>query len=707
MEVTKEIERVEALYNLYGFTLVAKEESYIVYTYCSGYFNNAEVIYFGPKDERIDMVKKTYEELGFLVKITQYTSIDKLHEALFTGFFEITDINRRLHQEYSSFTSLQSKKLYGAEYEYVEPSYYWNNDIRHDNLVGNIINQLEVPGAQLIILEAAAGYGKTCTSYDILKRMAETVKLEYVPIFSELSKNRKATVFRYVLLDEIDRKFSALSSRLVIYEIQQGKVPLIIDGFDELISRSNPSMDKNGGYEEDESKTMLDTIAELFDGDCKTKIILTSRKSAIFTGSVFKEWVEQRLRNCTVTRIAIEEPTIRDWLGYEKVDFLEKQSIPFASIVNPILLAYMRSLPFEKFVEECGDVEEVIDSYFKALLSREQERQTLQLSVSEQFDILKALAKFFVEFEMVADELSFIKELFLEIIHDKYIEYRERYLSAEEKPTEEEFATKLAGHALLNRVSATKNLIGFINDFVFGIFIGDMIVNGDINVESINEKFVDIACTAYASRDSKKRMELLGKVIPYIKNMNYEQQLDIELELSKTIQHDYVQHYISNRTFNKEMYFDGEYSFTNCTFRNCTFNECIFMTSAFYECSFYDCRFYNIQVMRDTMDNRKLIFSSNCVGHDELANEAAYELPKSPEENYEKVILKKYWPDSSRLARRSLPERVLLASCDMEERHELENALDNLNRRGMLKKEGHSWVAVTDKIGEIRGILEK
>lgn len=64
----------------------------------------------------------------------------------------------------------------------------------------------------------------------------------FAPIFTELSKNRKAALFRYVLLDEIDRKFTSLSSELVISEIRNGKVPLIIDGFDELISRSNKNM---------------------------------------------------------------------------------------------------------------------------------------------------------------------------------------------------------------------------------------------------------------------------------------------------------------------------------------------------------------------------------------------------------------------------------------------------------------------------------
>ena len=707
MDTKKEIERVKNLYGLYGFTEIEEEDFYLVFTFSSGYFNNAEIICFAPDTSYADAKKKEYESIGYLVKVTLYDSYEKVRLSLFEGFFEVAGINSRLQKEYDRFQQLQSQKLYGAQYEYVEPGYYRNDEIRNIGLVDGILEQLEAPGAQLIILEAAAGYGKTCTSYALLKKMADCQALDYVPIFTELSKNRRATVFRYVLLDEIDRKFSSLSSKLVISEIQEGTVPLVIDGFDELISRSNPSVTNSNLYEEDESQTMLETIADLFQGDCKTKVILTSRKSAIFTGDVFQEWVEKKLTNCNVTRISIEEPTVRDWLGYEKTEYLEKQSIPFASIVNPILLAFMRSLPLEKFMEQCRDVEKVITYYFDSLLSREKERQALLLSVQEQYGIMKALARYFVELEIVADELAFIKDILSEIIHEKYCEYRDRYISTEEKPSEEEFANKLAGHALLNRVSPTKNQIGFINDFVFGIFIGELIVEGELEANEIKDQFVDIACTAYASRSMERRLKLLQKIKPVIKRFNYEQQLDIELKLASTIQQDYYQHYFSNRTFNKEVYLDGEWKFIKCTFRNCTFHECIFMTSSFSECSFYDCRFYNVQIMRDTVRNCKLIFSSNCVGHETFATEASYEIPIPPAENYEKELLKKFWPDNSRLARRSLPEKVLLATSDMEIRREYEKTLEELGRKGLLRREGHSWVTVTEKIGEIREILEK
>ena len=491
-------EKIEQLYKIYGFEKIEETENILVFTYSNGYFHNVEIVRF-KGNESLENIKQEYESLGYSVRIIEFDSCHKMQNLLFSGFFAVNSIHKKLLNDYNNFCKLQSQKLFGANYEYVQPTYTWNNSIGEGKLSNKILSQLREKGPQLIILEAAAGYGKTCTSYEIVKEIAEQDN-EYAPIFTELSKNRKAALFRYVLLDEIDRKFTTLSSDLVISEIRNGNVPLIIDGFDELISRSNKDMGYNDNIADDDSKTMLDTIAELYLDGCSTKIVLTSRKSAIFTGDIFKEWAKNHLKCCTVTRVSIEEPTIKDWIGYEKSYFLEKQRIPFSSIVNPILLAFMRSVDDSVFVNMCSNVENVIEYYFNSLFERERERQALQLSVQEQYEIMLKLAKNFIDFEIVSEELSFIRDIFLYIIHDDFKVYRERYISIEERPTEEEFATKLDGHALLNRVSPRKNDIGFINDFIFGILIGDNILKNRSILEKMDGKYLEIACTAYSSR---------------------------------------------------------------------------------------------------------------------------------------------------------------------------------------------------------------
>lgn len=702
-----EIEKIKQLYQLYGFTLAPNSdpEQYLIFSFSNGYFYNAEIIKFEVDDEETFIhLKEDYEKLGYSVRIIQYESYEKMHELLFNGFFSVKNVNSRLKREYEEFCQLQSSKMLDIQYEYIEPECNWNNSGRQHNLVKNILSQMQLPGAQLIIIEAAAGYGKTCTAYEIVKEISELANC--APIFTELSKNRKAALFRYVLLDEIDRKFVALSSDLVIKEIQNGKVPLIIDGFDELISQSSKTITEKNVITEDNSQTMLDTIAELFQKDCNTKVVLTSRKSAIFTGDIFEKWVSEHLSDkCTVNRVSIEEPTMRDWLGAEKTEYLKNQRIPFTSIINPILLAFMRSMEMDVFQAKCSNAEEVIQYYFVSLLDRERGRQSLMLNVQEQYNIMQILAQNFVEFEIVAEEPAFIRDLFAEIIQDNYKEYRDRYVSVEERPTEEEFAYKLAEHALLNRISPRKNDIGFINNFIFGIFIGDSIIQEKLQIQKMDSQFIDIACTAYSSRSDEKREELLKKVFPYLPRMNYEQQLDIEIKLSDTIMHNYRGHYISDKSFITNTFFDGIYYFQKCTFRNCVFKECIIMTSAFRECSFYDCKFYDVEIMRDTIENQKLIFSGNCFGHEEFMREAAYEAEIEKTDTYEERILKKYWATGNRFSKGRLPEMVLLKSQDEEERTGLEEALETLKKKEFLFKSGHYWFIQRDKIKEIKEML--
>ncbi len=701
-----EVKKIQNLYELYGFKIATCTEEYMIFTYSNGYFHNAEIIKFNCNESKLSKLKEEYETIGYSVRTIEYVSFEKTHELLFNGFFAVENINQRLMKDYEKFCELQSAKLFESNYDYVEPVWNWNNGNTQDRLIESIFHQINCPGGQLIILEAAAGYGKTCTSYELVKRMAEDESHNYAPIFTELSKNRKAALFRYVLLDEIDRKFTTLSSELVISEIRNGKVPLIIDGFDELISRSNKNMSDNEKLSEDDSQTMLDTIAELFEEGCATKVVLTSRKSAIFTGDVFEAWVEKHLSGCNITRVSINEPTISDWIGHEKTNFLQDRRIPFASIVNPILLAFMRSMSMEKFKETCSDVENVINYYFNSLLERERERQSLQMTVDEQYDIMEKMAKNFVEFEIMAEELSFIRDLFLDIIHDDFKKYRERYISVAEKPSEEEFATKLAGHALLNRISPKKNHIGFINDFIFGILIGDCIIKEPQTLNSMDGQYIEIAATAYASRSEEKREELLNLILPHIRRLNYEQQLDVELKLAYTIKRDYQGHYFSNLFFNPEIYFDGEYIFKNCTFRNCVFNQCVLVTSAFENCSFYDCRFYNVVIMRDTTVNCGLVFGGNCTGFEEFAQNAAYEECLENDHDYEKVVLQKYWGTGNRFSKGRLPEMLLLRTQDPEERKGIEDALESLKKKGWMFKEGHYWFLNREYMKDIRELLE-
>lgn len=694
-------EQLIDLYLRYNFSIDKDLENIFVFTYCDGYFYNAEIVISGDVDTRkIEEIKDEYQSLGYAVREITYHSIERLHEQLFNGFFNVKTSQKRLQQEYLNFQELQKKKMFDIDYQYVEPNYFLESNYHEKHLIDNIKQQLTQLGAHLIIIEAAAGFGKTCTSYELMNCLSgqESKTL----IFTELSKNRKAALFRYVLLDEIDQKYTNLSSELVLWEIKNGRVPLIIDGFDELLSKS--TTEGNSHDNNENAQTMLDTIAELFDEGSAAKVILTSRKSSILTGKEFDDWAKDKLQGCCVTRISIESPSVKDWIGHEKQEFLENHDIPMESITNPILLSYMRYLDLEQFKKEFKNTKSVVECYFRFLLSRERERQALLLSVEEQYEIMTEFAKMMVEMDIKADEFSFIRDIFAEIMHEQFPVYRERYIQLEDRLDEESFAAKLARHALLNRVSATKNMVGFINDFIFGIFIGEAIIKGIVEPMKINRQYIDISATAMVAKGYADKITYYKKIKSVLGHMNYEQQLDIELRLLGTIDHNYENQYISNYNFGDTVVLVGCYRFQNCTFQNCTFERCLISTSLFDGCTFINCKFYDVLIDKDTVENCRLIFYGDCVGHEDFVMAAEGTCSAdNQEKDYEVEVLNRF--RKGRALGQMRIQDLLIKSATAEQRDKLLLALESLKRKNYISKDGHYWILNRDYIIEIKEML--
>ena len=88
-------------------------------------------------------------------------------------------------------------------------------------------------------------------------------------------------------------------------------------------------------------ETMLSTIADLLTD--KSKVVLTTRKTAIFSGENFADWVYQKLDdnyNFDIIRYQLDSPSIEEWLTTER---LQKLPTNLAlTLSNPVLLGYLR-----------------------------------------------------------------------------------------------------------------------------------------------------------------------------------------------------------------------------------------------------------------------------------------------------------------------------------------------------------------------------
>lgn len=696
------------LYTRYGFEQGPSSDQCLVFFSQKGYFQNAEIVLLNDdvKPEEID--KSEYEQMGYSVRVRSFKDIAAVHDALFSGFFNTKISNNRLLREYFSFCKQQQDKLLGSKYEYVAGNFIENGLMQTQNVIQRIQSIFDTEEQQLIILEASAGYGKTCTSFEVIKFLVEKFPSK-IPLMAELSKNRKASIFRYVLLSEIDQKFPSLSSELVTYEIGEGRIFLIIDGFDELLSKSYLNLKDNS--QNKDAQTMLDTIAQLFSEGTKTKVLLTTRKSSIFVGEDFDDWVHSHLCNCNVTRIQLMAPSLRDWIGTAKMQKLREHGIELDNILNPVLLSLLRSAPLENFANEYSNNDQIIEQYIQLLLKREQTRQSLPLEVNEQLSIMSRLAAGMVQFDISSEDVGFIKAMLEEIVEDQFSKYLSRYEMmsdvSETKPSESEFLNKLCHHALLDRVSSQSNQIGFLNDFIFGLMIVEALEHNYLLPSDVKGKYLDIAITALATASSERRNKLYNILSSTIAKETPQRNLNVSIILLKSIQGSYESECFDGVYFGEKNSIINSDIFKNSIFIDCVFNQCEINTDAFKACQFYNCSFYDVKIIPgDTLDC-ELIFLS-CFGHEKFAENAHRENKKV--ENiidYERIVLEQYWKPGYDRAEQWRAYQTLLRGVAQSDKMVLSEAIGSLIKKGILIKKARAIQLNFEKMEEIKKIIHR
>lgn len=283
--MTEKLNLVDKLFESYNYKIAKSSTKDVrIYTLQYGMYHAAEIISF---DENTDVskFKNEFSELGYATEIKVVKNIEEVEEYLFEGFFIKTPLGNELKNRYKNFVKKQLSNLpEGSDYKYIDSDFDLLlqdklGDITEaksysskDNSIISKIKDLftETKGALFIIIEAPAGFGKTCTANEILNSITvENSKI--LPFFTELSRNREARVFKHILLNEIDDQFpNGIKQNVVLEQIYKGRIPLIIDGFDELITKESNKEDV---------ESMLSTIVDLLQNDAK--IVITSRKTAI------------------------------------------------------------------------------------------------------------------------------------------------------------------------------------------------------------------------------------------------------------------------------------------------------------------------------------------------------------------------------------------------------------------------------------------
>lgn len=696
-------EIIDSLYKRYGYRQEIKTENVRVYLYEQGRYYGADIVPLNNLSLTItecEEIKRKYSDGGYAVQIKKYESDESVGKELYRSFFSYDSTKRRIINNYNEFKATQKKLNGGYSYEYINSPFRINNESEEKlNLIDGIIAKFSIERPQLLIIEASAGYGKTCTAYEILKKLAEDSSCEN-PLMTVLSRNRGANIFRYILLDEIDREYPTLDSSLVTYEINTGRIPLIIDGFDELLKKSElVKNDKDKVFNEIE--TMLDTIGNLLKN--KARIILTSRKTAIFAGEDFQKWLSKWNDTFDVTRFSIETPKIKNWLNSEKIDAIKQEQIPVEYIANPVLLTYLRNLDMNTFNSHISEPDTIIKKYFHSLHSREMIRQELKINPEDQYDIFKNVVKLMVKFDQSTQERNFFREIILD--ENRSILEKSIKLYPADKDVDW-LSEKLLNHALLDRKGKDENEIGFINDFIFGTFIGEIMTES--TVEEINANFsaymVELGATAYIVQNKNNKHLLWDKIEELKEKFESVSLFNFDITLKSKLERNYTDTIFQSLNVVK-IYFDGKFKISSSVFIGCKFRKCNFEANAFESISFIECFFDECKIAGlSTINDYPSCYTIKCTqsGCNILANHINIQEKEetSIEIEFENRVLKElYSIDKLYKFQRLLN---LMKGFDKSEHRNIARAIDRLEKKRIVNVSGTDIFIEINKLNYVK-----
>ncbi len=654
------IQKLDALFARYGYECKEQSKSYRVYLLCTGMYYGAEIIMLNNTDAQD--VSARYSKMGYSTIVQYFKNVAEAEDYLFKGFFKTKFAALSIQHRYENFAQNQVK-VYAdpsIKYEYIDAPYIVYSDEEEEgkrglNIIDSINEIINKPGAHLIIVEAAAGFGKTCTAFELYKsfqRFNDNAK----PLFTELSRNRGAKIFRYVLLTEIDNEYNAsISNDLVIYNIKKGRIPLIIDGFDELLSKDIDPGESGMLNEFEQVETMLSTIGELLSENAK--VVLTSRRTAIFAGSEFKEWADSRNGDFDVVRFQLEKPNIRQWLKAERYDTIISENVPLEHISNPVLLTYLRNVGDDAFEKLIKNPDTITEKYFENLLNREKERQNIVIPYSDQMQIFENLAKSFAEFDITCENRSFVKEIIVDNNREKLLYYKELMTT---KQTIDELAETLTNHALLDRIGNSDN-VGFINEFVFGFLFAKYILEVQLPFSEsdsfIPEDLIEYAIISFSYSNKNDKKGLWDKLLSIKKKLSLKCALMLDGVLKGEIHN--VLDKVSINTFSFEnVCFSKEYcKITDTSFVDTLFERCNFDAEAFYNVTFIGCRFKdcNVSNVSDNLEDLRI----HCYSCEDYSNgfidsfncKRVATIPVEEQQSLEIQLLGKYFKVDGRTTR--------------------------------------------------------
>lgn len=711
------IDQLDSLYSDYGYERsVVVNNSIRVYKLRYGMYHAAEIVCLSP-DADFKKLKAEFSEQGYATEVRSFNSIDEAEKALFEGFFIKTPISNNLSKRYDRFVENQIEHLpEGSQYKYINSPYEYFlfdengtlsksenvHDAENDSIIEKINDIVSsTNGPLLTIIEAAAGFGKTCSAYEILNTFS-VEDHNKLPFFTELSRNREARVFKHILHNEIFQQFpTGINAEVVLHEIKKGRIPLIIDGFDELLTKDATFNRK----EFSKVESMLSTIMKLLEGSAK--VVITSRKTALFNSEQFYSWANASENTFSVARFEIKEPTVKNWLNRERLDLIDNSGFPISKLANPVLLAYLRNVPLERLntLFDDNNNQSIVDEYIEFLLSREQDRQSLLMDNDTQLRVFRKLVRFMTEFDFKSESKETIKEFIKEYNRKIINDCLQKYTPGE-RPSFDELVETLSNHVFLDRKQSGN--VGFVNDFILGHLIGENLIMKKYEQyypnfnEILNQSFAILASTAFKSHSENNRDTLWQIFNDNQFDFDQSFYFDIDLSFKGGVKRDYDQIVIMDESIESVKFISPQKitnsSFSNVEFHNCIFDLGIFENTILQGCRFFDCTLNNVKP--DSFKSKFQAFG--CWANNGILDDLLSPRELNEEEGRKKItdldILEKYFKSDKKRPKHRPLSQIRGEFTDEEDLKQVNRIIDKLKSSGFLTFNGDMSFITKDGI---------
>lgn len=705
MEKAK-LDQLDRLYRRYGFQALdlRSTESLVFWQNLAGR-HIADIVPFGSSAARSDVLRQDLERSGYACRMRNTSDPAEIDQQLFSEFFSLRASRQRICELYLRFCQKLEVST-GTPYKYKPLRYITDSGPARsaDDLVQQVCSVVAAKEPRLVIIEAAAAFGKTCTAYEIARELVNSQE-SILPMLAELARNRGATEFRYILLDEVNRNFPGVSSELARYQIQQGRLILLLDGFDELLYR--PGLDKPTF---EDAEPMLETIRDLLRGE--TCILITSRKSTLLTGDAFQNWIDSHTNDFRAHRFLLDRPDPKLWISGQRRELSSRSGLPLQQLANPVLFSFLESLTEQEFRLCCAQPERIVNEYVNRLLSREIERQDLRLSVGEQRAIFREVAALMAAENFKAERRSFLEEFIRKRFEPLLVKATAEY-SGGPSVGVNDIVQKLLLHAFFDRRLESRDLLGFQNDFILGTLVGEIIAESSDEEWVGSEEFVDLAVTAYSIRSSEERLQLWQHLQFMAAFLSPNLLLELDVALMRRLCRPLGELTFSDMDIEDISIGDGK-NIDACCFVTCKFRRVNFFVGNMSSVTFINCYFEGCAITgRVGLDQ---LHGFDCTSRPSSFVESLFSSePKNRQEGdvslavtadeYERVVLENFWPRGKAQFSRTRSLRTLYMGRGHEEHNHIAEAIRRLKRRGVILFDGERADLNLGKIEEIIDLL--